>query len=407
MKEILSSADTRLFSGSPFWPDRNKRVTSYATLQGDIVCDVAVIGGGITGALVAHCLVAEGFSTALVDKSRFGSGSTSASTALISYEFDSLLTKLSNQVGDKRALRSYELCFEAVSSLQQLVEEIEEPCDYDERLSVRISTDSRHLEEFEKESRIRNKHGLKVEVVDEAGLAKRFGISAPAGLICANAAQIDPLKLTASLIKASVKRGLLAFENTRITTYEAGREGVAIKTANGSIITAANVVFATGYESEKYLPERIARITTDFCFATGKIKPSEKFEQCHLVEHADNYFYASTFADRVIMGVEDPRLFRPGERARALRKKTDELIERVQPHFIGTKLGASQRWAGYFAKSKDSLPYIGGVKTMPHSIFVLGYGGNGIASSAMLAPLVIDLVHGIKSADAELFAFDR
>jgi glycine/D-amino acid oxidase-like deaminating enzyme len=100
-------------------------------------------------------------------------------------------------------------------------------------------------------------------------------------------------------------------------------------------------------------------------------------------------------------------LFRPGERARALRKKTDELIERVQPHFIDTKLSAAQRWAGYFAKSKDSLPYIGAVANLPHSIFVLGYGGNGIASSAMLAPLVIDLIRGRKNADAKLFALDR
>jgi glycine/D-amino acid oxidase-like deaminating enzyme len=407
MKSILSSADTQLHSGRPFWPGRSKQASIWPPLGSDIDCEVAVIGGGITGALLAYRLARTGLSVVLADKHTFGSGSTSASTALVGYEYDELLMKLAERHGFKSALRCYVLCFEAVASLKKLVGQIEDPCDYDDKVSVRISTDPGHIEDFEAEARLRNKHGLKVEVVDESSLAKRFGIAAPVGLVCGNAAQIDPLKFTRSLLMAAERHGLRAFERTRITTYEAKTAGILLKTADGPTIRAKHVVFATGYESEKYLSHRFARITTDFCFVTPKLHPPGRLEKCHVVEHAENYFYASTFGDRVMIGAESERMFPPGERRAALHRKTRELVERVQCHFPLVELKAERTWAGSFAKSKDSLPYLGSSERYPRSIFVLGYGGNGIAGSAMLSSIVVDLIGNGRSADARLFRFDR
>lgn len=407
MREILSSTDTQLHSGHVFWPARNKSQPRYPALEGDVKCDVVVIGGGITGALVSFRLVSAGFSTALVDKHSFGTGSTCASTALISYEFDELLSKLVRQLGEERAIRSYELCYDAVSSLKRLVEDIEDPCDYDDKYCVRISTNPGHTKTFETECELRNKHGFKVEVLQEPELIKRFDVSAPLGLACANAAQIDPFRLTASLIKAGVRKGMKAYEDTRITTFDAGAKEVLLRSAGGATVTAANVVFATGYETEKYLKRKLASMTTDFCFVTPSNKSPGKLDKCHIVEHADDYFYASTFGDRVIVGVQDRRFYRPGQRAGALRTKTDELKERVQQHFPGVKLTTDLRWAGTFAKSQDSLPYIGTTPRFPRGIFVLGYGGNGIASSAMLSTIIVDMLKGKQTSDAKLFAFDR
>ena len=310
-------------------------------------------------------------------------------------------------MGKRIAIRSYELCFEAVQSLKTIIDAIGEPCDYDNRFCVRISNNARDHREFDAEIAIRNKYDLPVEGIDESGLLKRFGLAAPLGLVCTNAAQIDPFRLTFALISHGVEKGMRVFEKTRVTTYEAGTRSITLRIPGGAKITTKHVVFCTGYESEKYLRHKLARITTDFCFATGKRRSAGKLEKCHVVEHAENYFYASTFEDWVFVGTEEDRLFRPAERERELVRKTDELIERVQPHFANINLAAAQRWAGLFAKSKDSLPYLGTSDNLPRSLFVLGYGGNGIASSAMLAPMVVDIIKGKKTADAKIFAFDR
>jgi glycine/D-amino acid oxidase-like deaminating enzyme len=179
-----------------------------------------------------------------------------------------------------------------------------------------------------------------------------------------------------------------------------------VNIAGGKKISGRKVVFATGYESEKYLPKRLAMITTDFCFYSKKSHLNNKFEKCHVVEHAENYFYCSSFGDAVFVGVEE-KGYSPKERVEVLRDMTDALIGRVQPFLPEIKLAADRRWAGYFAKSKDSLPYLDSVDSVPNSLFVLGYGGNGIASSAMLAPMAVEMIIRGKSREAKLFSFAR
>jgi glycerol-3-phosphate dehydrogenase len=74
-----------LTSSHPFWSVSNGLPANYPALRRDASCDAVVIGGGITGALVAVHLVEAGLETLLIDKRDIGTGSTSASTALVQY----------------------------------------------------------------------------------------------------------------------------------------------------------------------------------------------------------------------------------------------------------------------------------------------------------------------------------
>jgi glycine/D-amino acid oxidase-like deaminating enzyme len=73
---------------------KNGLLADHPSLKHDKSCEVAVIGGGITGTLVAYQLVQEGVETVLVDKRDVGAGSTAASTALLLYEIDTELHEL-------------------------------------------------------------------------------------------------------------------------------------------------------------------------------------------------------------------------------------------------------------------------------------------------------------------------
>ena len=109
-----------LTSTHPFWSVSNGLPANYPSLQRDVVCDAVVIGGGITGALVAVHLVEAGVKTLLIDKRDIGAGSTSASTALLQYEIDVPLRELIQKVGPAAATRSYALCRDAIGKLQRL-----------------------------------------------------------------------------------------------------------------------------------------------------------------------------------------------------------------------------------------------------------------------------------------------
>ena len=64
------------------------------SLRESLQCDVAVIGAGITGALVTDALVATGRNIVVLDARDVALGSSAATTALLQYEIDTHLTDL-------------------------------------------------------------------------------------------------------------------------------------------------------------------------------------------------------------------------------------------------------------------------------------------------------------------------
>lgn len=236
MRTILNSANPKLSSGKPFWPERSHEAAVYPRLDRTIDCEVAVVGGGITGALVANRLTRAGLDVILVDKAHFGGGSTSASTALISYEFDLMLCDLIDRIGEAHAVRAYQLCYEATTRIQGLVHELEDPCDYEDKVSIRVTNDPADRVTLERELKVRNRHALKVELLDRGALHRRFEVTAKHGLVSQNAAQIDPLRLTRRLIATAARDGMRAFENTKITAFRSGKSGCELCTAaNGRV----------------------------------------------------------------------------------------------------------------------------------------------------------------------------
>ena len=83
----------------------------------DIKCDAVVVGGGITGSLVAERLTRQGLTVVLIDRELPGRGSTAASTSMLLWEIDQPLTALTDAYGFERASRAYRASFEAVAGL--------------------------------------------------------------------------------------------------------------------------------------------------------------------------------------------------------------------------------------------------------------------------------------------------
>ena len=77
-------------------------INSYPSLHQDIKTDIAIIGAGISGALVAYELCRAGFEVVIADRRHVGFGSTAASTSLLQYEIDVPLHELIQSVGKKK-----------------------------------------------------------------------------------------------------------------------------------------------------------------------------------------------------------------------------------------------------------------------------------------------------------------
>ena len=155
-----------LRSGHPFWRLKKGLLADYPSLKHDESCEVAVIGGGITGALVAYHLVQEGVETVLVDKRDIGAGSTAASTALLQYEIDTELHELIGIVGEAHAVRSYRLGLEAIDTLERLSGELKDDCGFERKTSLYLASRKSDVTKLRKEYDTRKVFGFHVEYLE-------------------------------------------------------------------------------------------------------------------------------------------------------------------------------------------------------------------------------------------------
>ena len=165
-----------LTSGYPFWQVRDGLPAVYPALDRHLEADVAIVGGGVTGALIASHLVEAGFATVLVDRREIGWGSTAATTALLQYELDTSLAELTASVGAGRAARVYRACHGALASLHALAARTPDGSDFVPRPSLYLASTRQDAAEFEREWAFRREIGLNVDLLSRAELGAQFGI---------------------------------------------------------------------------------------------------------------------------------------------------------------------------------------------------------------------------------------
>jgi glycine/D-amino acid oxidase-like deaminating enzyme len=398
-----------LTSGSPFWPIKSGLLCTYPPLLRDVTCDVAVIGGGITGALVAYHLVKAGVDTLLLDKRDIGFGSTAASTGLLQYENDVPLHRLIRQVGERNAVRSYMLSLEAVKKFETLAGVLDQHCGFARRETLYAASTRRDLPGLRAEYETRRRAGFAVEWWTKTELARETSLPHWGAILGKDAAEVDTYRFTNGLLAAARRKGLRAFDRTAVTKYNLRPRGVELLTARGSRVRARKVVMATGYEALADLSGTPTALHSTYAIISEPLTNFTGWPRQRLIwETARPYLYLrSTDDGRAIIGGYDEPFRDPVRRDRLLAKKTRLLARRFKHLFPKIDFEIAYAWTGTFAETPDGLPYIGGHPAFPGAYFALGYGGNGITYGLIAAEIITDLVLGRKNSDAQIFRFDR
>jgi glycine/D-amino acid oxidase-like deaminating enzyme len=398
-----------LTSDYPFWSIRNGLLATYPTLDRDLICDVAVVGGGITGALVGFHLAQAGVKTVLVDKREIGTGSTSGSTGLLQYEVDVPLRKLVRQIGTAKANRSYQLCLEAIEKIHSLVKKLHIHCEFEKKPSLFLAREKNEISDLREEFQLRKKIGIKLDFWDQKEIEKHFPFSRPAALFSEVGGQIDPHRLTHGLLAGAAKRGLQIFDRTKILKCIPKRKGIELIAPNGFKIKARRGVIAAGFESQNYLRGKAGKLKSTYALISEPVPNLRDWHRRSLIwETGLPYLYLRTTAEnRVIVGGEDEDFVNPKKRDDLIQQKTQTLVRKFKNLFPDIKLPVAYSWAGTFGETKDGLAYIGTNRSLPHAYFALGYGGNGITYSVIAAEIIRDNFLGRRNSDAAIFTFER
>ena len=380
---------------------------SYTSLQRNVSTDVAIIGGGISGALTAYELTRAGIKTVVVDARNIGWGSTSASTSLIQYEIDVPLTKLAEKIGEQQAQEAYSLCYQSVHKLEQICKRLKTY--FEPRNSVFLASLKKHVPLLEQEYIARKALGIDVALWSPNEVTQKMGFDAPAALYSGVAAETDAYALTHALHQYNKSKGAQVFERTYIADVQRGPRQVTLLSAEGIQIKAKYLVVATGYEAMQYINEPLVKLNSTYAVVSEPVDKEELwFRNCLIWETREPYLYLRTTADhRILVGGRDEPYYNPSRRDKLIHSKTKQLIQDFNKKFPDIVFKPDMEWAGTFATTEDGLPFIGAYPGLSRTFFALGFGGNGITFSQMAAEIIRDLITGKNNKAAGLFAFGR
>lgn len=399
-----------LKSGYPFWTVSNGLLTRYPQLTHDLQVNIAIIGGGITGALIADELTRHGHDVAVLERRDVGWGSTAASTALLQYEIDTHLYHLAQQYGEASAVMAYQGCAEAVHALAARAAELGDIA-FRRQQSLYFASDADHLSSLRDEFAIRKRWGFDVQWCSPEQLQEAYGFSAPGGILSHLAATVDPYRMAYQLLDEVVARGGHVYDRTAVESLEADGATMGVRLRNGALVRCQQVIIAAGYESQTWLPEPVASNRSSYAFVTDPLPGGMlgKLRDTMVWESARPYLYLrSTHDGRLLVGGEDDEEDIPERRDARVLEKAASLAERVSSLWPSLRMTPAFSWGGTFAETEDGLPYFGTHEALgPNVHFAMAYGGNGITYSMIGAHLLRAHLEGRRHPLSDLFSFER
>jgi glycine/D-amino acid oxidase-like deaminating enzyme/nitrite reductase/ring-hydroxylating ferredoxin subunit len=359
--------------------------TPSAALGGEVTADVAVIGGGITGATLALALQANGAQVVLVEANAVGSGVTGCTTAKVTALQGAILGEIASRHGSAAVADYAEASMLAVEDVARRAKAHEIDCGLEFRPAVTYTTDPAQVPRLSRE----------YELAQGAGLAVRWD-DADAGLPFAVAGAIwledqigfQPVRYVRGLLAAFVRAGGQVFEQTRILSVHDGRPCRLIS-ADGRI-TADQVAVCTHFPTlDRGLAFARMEAQRSYCVALGLEPGATPRAMAMGIGSGDRS--VQWYGDNLIIGGEGHAAGAKPSTASPERYEALEAYARANWP-VGP---ARARWSAQDPVPYDRLPMIGPLLPGSSRLYMAtGWAKWGLAGGTFASRVLTDLMDG-------------
>ena len=374
-----------------------RQAPEHPPLDGDRTCDVAVVGGGITGVTTALLLARAGRSVCLVDLGRIGSGTTGGTTAKVTSQHNLTYASLRRSQG-RRGAAAYAAANQAgVEMIAELGSGLD--CDLRRRDMWVWAGTAGERAKLDLEAEVARSIGLPASVHDDVPLP----FATAGGLRFTDQLEVQPVAYLDGLVAELVAAGGEVFEQTTATGVQEHSGSVTVETTGGTL-TADHVVVATlmpfldrGLQFARAHPMRSYVVTAKVRGQTpvaGFINAGSPVRSLRSVPHDGG--------ELLMVGGESHHVgsHRAGpERYRAL-------AEFAQEHWDVSSF--EHRWSAQDYMPVDGVPYVGLAHPLAHRTHVVtGLRKWGLSNGTAAAMMISDAILGRANPWARFFSARR
>ncbi|RWP34045.1 FAD-binding oxidoreductase [Mesorhizobium sp.] len=378
--------------GRSWYEDTAGPRPEYKAFDGDLRCDVVVVGGGFTGLSAAVHLARAGSNVVLIDAHRFGDGASGRNGGQLGTGQRAWAEELEAEYGFSRAKALFELAEEAKAHLLEFAAVNKIEIDYMPG-QMSVAHKQRYVDDYKAHAEIMaNRFGYPhisfmdaKETAERLGSARYFGGTRDTGT-----GHIHPLKLVIGTAKVAAQAGAQLFEQTPATAIASVGGKVRVTTPKGTI-SAGKCLIGVNAHGGTLEPISAAHIMPigSFIGATVPLADSSVLPGGEAVDDSRfvvRYFRKSTdgrllFGGREIYAVSDPKDIHVH-----IRRQIAELYPDLRDVEI------THGWGGYVGITMPRKPFVREV--MPNVISVGGYSGHGVMLSNFFGKLYAETVAG-------------
>lgn len=384
------------YSAFTGWVDRP---TDFAPmLEGELTCDVAVVGGGYAGMAAALRLAERGAEVVLLESGFCGWGGSSRNAGYLSNALAGD-PQLLNALYARRLPGLIRYADRAAHFTEGLIERLGIGCEYEPTGNVIAAVSPGQLRRAKRNAEILQAAGADAEFVEgrDFGLPETFlgGVFERAGGL------LNPGKFSLGLRDALLGSDVRVYERTAVRAVEPQTSGAVVHVTGGRV-RAERVVLATNAYSRELAiaPRRMATPIWTSLVETEPVEPDRLAATGWtrrigiVTPHTILENYRPTPRGTIMFGT---RRLRTARGALGAREPDDavvaDLVQGFHERFPSlSDVAPQQAWGGWIAMTPSLLPVAG--EATKNVFYAIGCNGHGLAQSPYLGTLLADRLAG-------------
>lgn len=393
-------------------------------VDGDLTCDVLVIGGGIAGTSSAWHTAKDGVGkVVLIEAEIIGFGASGRAAGWIMPQFGVDQLTIRAKYGAERSQQAFAYCRRAVAYTREITEAHAIASDYREPGLMRVAFDDRWVCDLQELYEHYRSIGMdQVSWVESDELRSKYNGNPhfKAAISDPELGLLNPCKQVRGLKRLAEEAGVDIYENSPAVHLERMAGGVRVITPRGSIC-AGKVVLATNaftHMLEGPLGREVRQLQSPV-FARGavteRLSPAQwqsiGWEQGNAIESSlDLFHYMAPTADGRIQfyfiyyGGHPVR----GEMEPAISGKGADVslahLKRIFPQLQDVRL--EHNWGGHMSGTRDLVPHLTQIGD-ERVIYIAGCWGHGLAINHLHGQTVSHLLQGKRSELTDFWIVNR